>query len=211
MKKLIINADDFGMSHKNNRVILNLIKDAIITSTTVMIDKVDEGQKGDLQELLQLEKEKDIGIGLHVEFTNDSNFENDIKKQFYKFVEVFRQKPSHLDMHKPTYKENGYPVIMKFCIEQNLPFRNWDFVKLGGVTTTREMFSGTGTWLDEIYNYVTKIKDGESAEILFHPGEYDKDSSSSLNREREIDVIKARYVTQYAKDLNIELINFKNL
>ena len=38
MKHLIINSDDFGLSTVFNRVILDLIRRKIVSSTTVMVD-----------------------------------------------------------------------------------------------------------------------------------------------------------------------------
>ncbi len=40
MKKIIINADDFGYSYIFNKSILDLIKKKLISSTTVMVNYI---------------------------------------------------------------------------------------------------------------------------------------------------------------------------
>ena len=100
---------------------------------------------------------------------------------------------------------------MDFCRKHGLPFRNLGFDSVDGKTTSLEKFTGTGSWLDKTFNYIGSIKDAESGEVLFHPGEYDPSSPTTLNREREIDVIKVRRVAQYAKDLSVSLVGFKEI
>ena len=85
-KYLIINADDFGMSEIFNEVILDLIKKDLICSTTVMIDRVTDNQKEQFNELITLSNNKNLSIGLHLEF-KDSDYPSQIKSQYQKFKE----------------------------------------------------------------------------------------------------------------------------
>jgi len=66
MKKLIVNADDFGRSPGINRGILDAHLNGIVTSTTVMINYPDAAP-GLEQALL---KAPDLGIGLHLNLTS---------------------------------------------------------------------------------------------------------------------------------------------
>jgi len=98
-KYLIINADDFGMSQIFNEVILDLIKKDLIYSTTVMIDRVTDNQKKQFDELIALSKNKNLSVGLHLEFRY-SDYPSQIKSQYNKFKEVLGFNPSHIDIHK---------------------------------------------------------------------------------------------------------------
>lgn len=66
MKKLIVNADDFGRAPGVNRGILDAHRNGIVTSTTIMIN-YDHAAPG--LELAQTEA-PDLGIGLHLNLTS---------------------------------------------------------------------------------------------------------------------------------------------
>ena len=57
MKYLIINADDFGYSEVFNEKILELIEEGFVSSTSVMVDWMDENQKKQIEKLIELSPE----------------------------------------------------------------------------------------------------------------------------------------------------------
>ncbi|MGE9942054.1 carbohydrate deacetylase [Bariatricus sp. SGI.161] len=66
MKYLIINADDFGMSHEANRAILELLKTGKISSTSLMANGIY------YDEAVQMIRENDLqDIGIHLAVTRD--------------------------------------------------------------------------------------------------------------------------------------------
>lgn len=209
MKKLIINADDFCLSPVYNLVILELLKAGVVTSTSVMINRYTEQQRSDVDELIRIPS---ISIGLHVEFSGGRDFLEEIEERFDKFIEVFGQEPSHLDLHKADFLEKGYPVLMRFCIQKGLPYRNHGFPSgSASLTTTHEAISGTNESLDRIIRSVLAFKEGDSGEVLFHPGRYDVRAASSLNYEREVDALKARLFVAFCRENDIDLVSYKNL
>ncbi len=211
MKYLIINADDFGYSKIFNEEILKLLEGGLITSTTVMIDWVDEKQKEQIKKLIKLSKAHNISIGLHLAFQNDKSFEEEIKRQIDKFISIFGFKPSHLDLHKDTYLQNVYPIIKKFCKENNLPCRNNNIYAEKVLMTNNLVFNGTNNTLSGIQEWVKNLKEDETYEILFHPGKYDVDSKSGLNKEREIDIEKIKKLYPAWADYNVKLISYHDL
>jgi len=209
MKKLIINADDFCLSPVYNLAILELLKARNATSTSVMINRYTEQQRSDVDELIGI---PDISIGLHIEFSGERDFLEELEERFDKFTEVFGQEPSHLDLHRSDFLEKGYPVLMKFCIQKGLSYRNHGFPSgSASLTTTHEAISGTSESLDSIIRSILTFKEGDSGEVLFHPGHYDAHSISSLNYEREVDVLKARLFATFCRENNIDLVSYKNL
>ncbi len=210
MKYLIINADDFGYSKIFNTKILELIKNGLISSTTVMVNWITDEQSSQVNELVKLAKSHKVSVGLHFEFSeNDLRLE--IEKQYERFLSLFGFKPSHIDLHKSMYIGVAYHVIVKFCKEKNLPCRNHGVSTEGVVKTQNEVLSGTKICFEKLKGFIENIKDDESYEILFHPGTYDPDCKSSLNKERELDVKKIEEINPFLKENNIKLISYFDL
>jgi len=211
MKYLIINADDFGYSKIFNASILELIKKRLISSTSFMVNYLNNEQNEQIKELSVLSKSHNISIGLHVEFF-DGNFRLEIERQYEKYFSIFGFIPSHIDLHKSTYLKEAYPIIMNFCEEKNLPCRNHNINGFANVLKTKnEVIDGTKINFNELKNMVENFKDGESYEIFFHPGYYDPDCKSSLNKKREDDNKKIEFISPLLKENNIELISYADL
>ncbi len=66
MKKLIVNADDFGMSRKINEGIIKAYKGGIVTSTTIMTN-----MPGFEKTVQLLRKHDDLGVGIHLNLTEN--------------------------------------------------------------------------------------------------------------------------------------------
>jgi len=219
MINLIINADDFGMSNIFNQEILDLIEKDLITSTTVMVNRGIENQKDQVKELINVAKAHDISVGLHLEL-EDSEFEPQIEEQFEKFKKVFGINPSHIDLHKAaifkdsnkdSYRNRALGPIEDFCKGKNLPCRNKGTKPKGIRTTDEIVLSGTHKDFSEIEEWIKGLEEGKSYEILFHPGKYDPDCKSSLNKDREKDVDNIIKLNAILKENNIEKISFSNL
>ncbi len=71
MKKVIINADDYGYTKFKNEGIIKSHEEGVLTSTTVMINKVSQAAVDKL-----LKYKKTLGIGLHLNLTNGSPISN---------------------------------------------------------------------------------------------------------------------------------------
>lgn len=209
MKYLIINADDFGMSPIFNREILNLIKKDKITSTTVMVNRMTKGQDSQVGELIGLLRKKQISVGLHLEFEKDS-YPEQIKSQFDKFKEIFGFLPSHIDIHKPFEYEKSFNHVIEFCKKNNLPMRYHDKIdgfkgpKDGGFFGSIEDFSKIEGWLKS-------LEDNNCYEILFHPGKFDPNCRSSLNKDRERDVKYINKLNKILSKYNIKKVSYLDL
>ncbi|MCR4280708.1 MAG: ChbG/HpnK family deacetylase [Candidatus Komeilibacteria bacterium] len=215
MIKLIVTADDFGYSKLYNKMILELIEEQAVTSTSVMIDEIDNGQKDQVERLIQLSKKNLVSVGLHIYFKN-INFEVEIDRQFEKFVAVFGFEPSHLDIHKKDYLKEGFPLIQEFCKKKNIPCKNLSLfddklMNIDGLITTKDsIFDGTRKTFSQISEWLGSLRGGSYC-INFHPGYYDPNSVSSLNKEREADAENIRKMVRGLSEYNIELANFNDL
>ena len=55
------------------------------------------------------------------------------------------------------------------------------------------------------------LEDNKSYEIVFHPGVYDPQNDSKLNKEREEDIRKIEYLIKNLEKFGLELISNKDL
>lgn len=207
MKTLILNADDFCLSLVFNQVILDCINAGTVSSTSVMVDRFDESQREQVEQL----KQTAAGIGLHVEFADNSDFQGEVERQYNLFKEILNREPSHIDIHKYTYLESGYPVIIEFAKDHDLPFAHYGIAVAGGTTTAKQSISAIDYSLDAIIEWLEAFKDDDSGELVLHPGMYDHDCQTSLNYERSVDVEKARVVKGYCDEKGVEVVNFSSL
>ena len=186
MKYLIVNADDFGYSKVFNKKILELIEKDFVTSTSVMVESIDDAQKKQVEKLIELSNTHNVSVGLHVDFKN-TDFASEIERQNKIFVEIFGFAPIHIDLHKTVYLQNGYPHIIKYSKENNIPCKNLGVEPITELMTKDEIFNGTNKDFLEIENYLAGLKNGEYYTAIFHSGIYDPDSKSSFNEIREVD------------------------
>ncbi|OGL60962.1 hypothetical protein A2752_00505 [Candidatus Uhrbacteria bacterium RIFCSPHIGHO2_01_FULL_46_23] len=209
-KSLIINADDFGMSQIFNEVILDLIRNDLICSTTVMIDRVTDNQKEQFDELIALSKSKNLSVGLHLEFIG-SDYPSQIKSQYQKFKDVLGFNPSHIDIHKAHSLMNSFSDVAEFCRKNNLPLRNSGVLHEGIKTTSAEAFFGSIADFEKIKEWIKTFENGKYYEILFHPGKFDSSCKSSLNKDRERDVEHIKNLNTILDENNIKVVSYLDL
>ncbi len=207
-KYLIINADDFGYNKTFNEVILDLIRKDYLLSTTVMVNWISKDQDKQINKLIELSRKKNISVGLHLEFLNE-NYILQINEQYNRFKRIFGFKPSHLDIHK-THQE-AYSLVAEFSKKLNLPYRNHGNNFNHKLTTGEKYFSGTSNDLKKVEEWLKTLKEGNFYEILFHPGKYDPNCASSLNKEREKDAEKIIKLKPLLKKYKIQLASYKDL
>lgn len=162
------------------------------------------------KKLIKLQKTHNISIGLHLEF-NDTNFEEQIQNQYNKFIQIFDFKPSHIDIHKPSRLTEENIAIQNFLCKNNLSCRNlnYDFTQVK--MTSNEVINGTNMSFVELNKLIKKFIDEQSYEILFHPGTLDKNCKSSLNKNRELDIIKIVKLNEILEENQIKLVSYVDL
>jgi predicted glycoside hydrolase/deacetylase ChbG (UPF0249 family) len=210
VKYLIINADDFGFSVVFNEVILDLIRDNLIRSTTVMVNKVTDDQKEQFEELISLSKNRNLSVGLHLEFENE-DYPSQIRSQYQKFKEILGFNPSHIDIHRSRHFKDSFPFVAEFCKKNDFPCRNRGKIFEDCKTTATPAFFGSIEDFNEIEEWIKTFEDEKYYEILFHPGKYDPDCKSSLNKERERDIEHIKKLNTLLKKNNIKVVSYLDL
>ena len=207
--KLIINADDFGSSAVFNEKILDLLDKGYIKSTTVLVNRVAEGQQDQIRRLIELYQNKKISVGLHLEFDDAKPLLPQIESQYQKFISIFGFKPTHLDVHKSH--PNALETINKFAEKDNLPVRNLG-VKSKTKQTTAYRLIAKKSDLNEWMGFIREMKDNNSYEPVTHPGDYYPNSKSTLNKERKTEYDNICKLHEFLKSRkDIELISYKQL
>ncbi len=156
VKRVIINADDFGLCESNTLGILSAHKDGILTSATCMM-----GMPYAKLALEEAKKYPDFGVGIHLTLTvgkpvlegkksftdENGNFKKkkmypsgeievdeeelytEWKAQIEKFIEIAGKKPTHIDSHHHVHMLPWLnPIAKRLALEYDIPMRQRDQV-----------------------------------------------------------------------------------
>lgn len=201
IKRLIVNADDFGMTEANTIGILLSHTDGILTSTTCMMNMPFAEYA-----LKKAEAHPKLGVGIHLVLTvgrplvdgaksytdengdfkrpsmyPDHKFDIDLeeiytewKAQIELFIKIAGKKPTHIDSHHHVHLEpNLVAVAIKLAKEYNLPMRQREQVMDGYeyVRCADQMYEDLIT-----YDFMTKELSCEedTIEYMCHPAFIDQ-------------------------------------
>lgn len=218
MKKVIINADDFGMSKVFNEVILDLLENDFIKSTSVLVLRDIDSQSVQFDKLRDLFEQKDISIGLHFE---SNEVENDYEKiseniEYQKeiLVKSLGFGPTHIDKHKKIYSREEAEAMIDFATRNNIYIRNcFDNFKdifRGKIMTSTHVITLIEKDIESLKDILEKgLSDNEVLEIVAHPGKFDVACRSSLNKDREKDSEKIIGLFPLLQENDISMINQK--
>jgi len=210
VKKLIINADDFGMTEGVTKGIIDCYADGVLTSTTLLMNMkytkfaIEEAKKHPL-----------LGVGIHLaltigrpiiegakSFTDSkgdflpltfySNLESNIdpeelyvewRAQIEKFIELAGKLPTHIDSHHHIHMIPAHrDVVIRLTKEYDLPVRQSEEI----LNTYERVMSVVDFYGDDLnLNIITDElqADSEIMEIVCHPAYLDQEvyNNSSYN------------------------------
>lgn len=153
MKRIIINADDFGLTDGCNEGIIKAIKKGVVTSTTVMMNMPYAKEGIDKLKTMNFQS-----VGIHLtltcgtptlpseevsSLTDEENkffkrkeklfpnmYLDEVEKELRNQIELFIKtglKPTHLDSHHHIHIYDGVrEIVCKLAKEYNLPLRHVD-------------------------------------------------------------------------------------
>ncbi|MBQ1476696.1 MAG: carbohydrate deacetylase [Erysipelotrichaceae bacterium] len=231
--KLIINGDDLGYTLANTYGIIEAYQNGILRSTTALTNSRYIREAAECTKGLE-----GLGIGVHLTLTlgealtdnktlTDENgyfFKGPVtvfqhgpdygeiyaewKAQIERFIEVFGRMPTHLDSHHSVHDRTpeALKVSKRLAEEYGLPLRGYN-----PFTFVRDFNSHNGTTVEKLKEILIDHKD-ENIEIMCHPGYCDlelyRQSSNSLNRVVELDVLCSDEIREFIKDNGIELVHY---
>jgi chitin disaccharide deacetylase len=163
-KRLIINADDFGLCRAQNYGIVEAFEHGVVSSTTAMVTSpaIEHGAwlatrfpalpiglhfvlswgkpLSPLPCLVnaQGELDKDIWQKSEGSLLVESEIIQELHQQFDRFVTLFGRAPSHIDSHHHVHMlPTIYPLVETFARQQGIPLRiDRDEVRRHGLTVT---------------------------------------------------------------------------
>ena len=152
--RLIVNADDFGLTRGVSRGILDASRDGVVTSTTVMVNL---GPQDDLDE--EAQALDSLALGLHVNLTwgvpvsgaaavpslvgpdgwlvrdvraaaaraTAEDVRRETEAQIERFTLRFGRPPTHLDSHHHAHRQPGImDAVLDVVVSAGLPLRSQD-------------------------------------------------------------------------------------
>jgi len=151
VRKLVVNADDFGFTHDVNQGILEAHRDGILTATTLMAT----GSAFD--EAVKIAKENpSLDVGCHLVLVGSPGFPDTVTKLILSIreIRVYDQlkeqvrkvvdaglRPTHLDTHKHTHLlPTVLDAVARLSEEFRIPWvrRPFDFpLQPGGIGSTK--------------------------------------------------------------------------
>ncbi len=228
MKKIIVNADDFGYRPEINKAIIYAHKNGIVKSTSMLVTRAG------FDEAVVLAKENpELGIGLHIDLDKFFDIEHgkgfvkgwlngympvketiktEVRKQIEKFLSI-QIKPDHIDSHHHTHlNPEILPVILELCKEYGIDkIRFFDkFYKDKTVCDTMKTLLKQNDikfpdCFIEGWYYGNVDEDYDICEIMTHPG------YGEIWRETELAVCCDVILKEYCQKNNILIIKFSDL
>jgi len=217
MKRVVINADDFGYCSCINSGILEAVRDGVVSSTSIMV----HGRAVSEVEMIKNIARISIGLHLHVDDPR-SNLGEEFDKQIDLFANLVGRLPDHIDVHKPRSLnlEEIIPILEKYSTEYHTPVRELGHAKsikqfFGIDVTGKEETSPDRVSVSSLINILKNLEDGDS-EIMTHAGHSNDElrtlSSYSDMREIELRTLTNQRVKDYITDSNdLELISWKEV
>ncbi|MBI2204003.1 MAG: ChbG/HpnK family deacetylase [Candidatus Rokubacteria bacterium] len=173
MRRLIVNADDFGLTPGVSRGILAAHRRGIVTSTTMLVTGSAD------RELVGEARDTGLGLGLHVNFTlgqpltrgrslagGDGRFirdarraaaqvtaadaDREVQAQVDAFLTLVKRAPTHLDSHHHVGTYGAVrPAFLAAARRLGVPVRSEDApararARGAGLRTTDHFFGGSG-------------------------------------------------------------------
>ena len=213
VKRLIVNADDFGASCGTNRGIVHAHRNGIVTSTSLLVDAP---WSDDAAALVAVMPALSVGLHLDLDRAEPGELRRLMERQLDRFQELMGTSPTHVDTHHDTHRApRARAQVRRFAERHGLPLRGHSparacskFYGQWGGETHPEQIDVTG--LERLL--VGEVREGIT-ELSCHPGYPDPELRTSYGEERELEVrtLCNPDVPALLDVLGIQLIGFRDL
>ena len=205
MRRLVVNADDFGISRGVNRGIVEAHERGIVTSASVMV------RRPAAAEAARYARESArLGIGLHLELgdwaygesgwyatreivdlKDASAVRTEVEAQLAAFCELVGRGPTHVDSHQHVHRSEPVAAAAQAVAQRlDVPLRH----ETPGIRYCGEFYGQTATGdplpdlvtVDALVALVEALPAGVT-ELACHPG-YGDDLDSPYRTEREVEL-----------------------
>lgn len=221
VRRLIVNADDYGLCDGVDRGIREAAQAGIVTSVSVLVGRASADAVRRLRDAAP-----HAGIGLHVDLTSDlrHRLAGDeaarIREQFERFADLHGAPPDHVDTHKHLHR--GCPEALDAMASLGVPVRAdrarvRRALRRRGVPCTDRFLGDVGPapwWtVARLRGSLLALGPG-TTELMCHPG-YEDGIPSSLTyraqRVAELHALTAPAVRRLVEARGIRLVSFAAL
>lgn len=192
-----MNADDFGASEGINRGIMRAHESGAVRSASLMVN-----MPATEDAIRRTERAGELGIGIHVNFTNEgdpvvpledvSACRDELHAQLERFMNGLGRAPTHLDSHHNVHLH--HPSLTGMFIEAG----NELGIPVRGFSGIRYVSRFYGRWdgethpeqltVDSMLRIIDEELDAGMVEFSCHPGYQDPAFRSEYDREREFEL-----------------------
>jgi predicted glycoside hydrolase/deacetylase ChbG (UPF0249 family) len=228
-RRLIVNADDFGLSPGVNRGVLKAHERGVVTSASVLV------RRPHAEAAVHAARSfPDLSLGLHLDLgewvhrdgrwsalyevvptADPAAVGEELERQLRAFRSMTGLEPTHIDSHQHVHSgEPARSAVLAIAAELGVPVRG-----LGSVRYCGDFYGQTGKGepfpdgisLDRLLRILTGLEPGVT-EVGCHPGA-DADAGAPYATERAIElaVLCDPGVRQTLSDSGIELVSFHQL
>lgn len=241
MTKIIVNADDFGLSKGTNYGIMDSHLNGVLSSTTMMVTMPAAEHAAKMMAQIP-----ELGVGLHLnislgkpitdgksivdqkgklikpQFLNGHKYHleevyEEFKAQYDRFIELTNQKPSHFDTHLFTSDkiESVQKAAIRLANETKLPLRNLETDSYERVEFITFRKYGDPIGLEYLFDRYNDFKNYEIIEIMSHPGFMDDyilgNSSYNMERLTELDILTSQKLRDVLLKKGNKLITYDDV
>jgi predicted glycoside hydrolase/deacetylase ChbG (UPF0249 family) len=220
MKRLIVNADDFGAGRGINRGITEAHRSGIVTSTSLMVDMPGCEEAAWIATTLPR-----LSVGLHVVLTNEDGSPSidlgdgercraELRRQLHRFERLVGEPPTHLDSHHNVHRDARLlPSFLEVAAKCRLPLREYspvryrpDFYGQWDNGETHLELVDTASLVHRLANVSPGV-----TELGCHPGYVASDFRSSYSGEREAELrtLCDPAVRRAIEELGIALVSYR--
>jgi predicted glycoside hydrolase/deacetylase ChbG (UPF0249 family) len=227
MRRLIVNADDFGATPGINRGIARAHEEGIVTSASLMVRREAAGEAA-----AYARRRPQLGVGLHVDL-GEWRLENgdwrttyarvplddadavaaEATSQLESFRRLLGRDPTHLDSHQHVHRrEPARSVLRRLARELGVPLRHYSAVRYCGAFYGQDECArplADAIEVEALLSLVAALPAG-TTELCCHPGEPDGlEAAYGAERARELESLCDPRVRALVADEEIVLCTFR--
>ena len=185
-RRLIVNADDFGLTAGINRAVADAHRLGVLTSASLMVDAPGA------EDAVRLARELPaLSVGLHADAEAGADWEQALQRQVERFAALLGRAPTHLDSHHNAHRDPAAAVAFRrvagalgIPLREHSPVRYWSrFYGAWGGESHPEQIS-----VESFIDMLDRAVVAPCTEIACHPGYVDAGLRSSYFAEREVEV-----------------------
>jgi predicted glycoside hydrolase/deacetylase ChbG (UPF0249 family) len=207
-RRLIVNADDFGLTAGVNRAVAEAHRHGVLTSASLMVDEPGAREAASLARALP-----GLSVGLHAAAARDADWAGELRRQLARFDDLLGRTPTHLDSHHNVHRETDVlPQFQRVAAELGIPLREH--------SPARYFSRFYGQWDGETHPEQISVERlvamldeevGEGVtELATHPGYVDAQLRSGYAAEREVELatLVDPRVAEAIRERGIDLVGF---